>query len=217
MNVIIFKWRDEKMESEMLKIFDEHGIEIGTAPRSEVHKAGHWHETFHCWFIERIAGIDYLYFQIRSSAKKDYPNLLDITAAGHILADENFMDGLREVKEELGIDLTSEKIIELGIIKDSLINPEFIDKELCHVYLYDKHVPFDNYTLQKEEVSGIVRARIDSFEKLWFEEMRELNVDGFQIDDNGAKKPLSLTVVKNDFVPHEDSYIKKVIKGVRNL
>jgi isopentenyldiphosphate isomerase len=206
-----------KMESEMLKIFDEQGIEIGKATRSEVHKAGHWHETFHCWFTERIAGIDYLYFQIRSSVKKDYPNLLDITAAGHILADENYMDGLREVKEELGIDLTREKIIELGIIKDSLISSEFIDKELCHVYLYDKHVPFDNYTLQKEEVSGIVRARIDDFEKLWFKEMRELNVDGFQIDDNCAKKPLTMTVVKNDFVPHEDIYIKKVIKAVRNL
>jgi 8-oxo-dGTP pyrophosphatase MutT (NUDIX family) len=64
--------------------------------------------------------------------------LLDI----NILAHETPLDGLREVKEELGIDLTVEDLQSLGTIKDSLVSPEFIDRELCHVFLYKEHQPF---------------------------------------------------------------------------
>ena len=203
------------MESEVLKIFDEQGMEIGTAPRSEVHKSGHWHETFHCWFIERAAGKDYIHFQIRSAAKKDYPNLLDITAAGHILAYEDSLDGLREVEEELGIHVSIEELISLGIIKDSLISSNFIDNELCHVYLYRKHVPYEKYCLQKEEVSGIVKLEVDDFEKLWFEKDVALKIEGFQINGDGIMELATTSVNKTNFVPHEDAYIKSVIAAIR--
>lgn len=205
------------MESELLKIFDEQGNVIGTAPRSEVHKAGHWHETFHCWFSERVYGKDYLYFQIRSAGKKDYPALLDITAAGHILADETSEDGLREVKEELGVELGFKDLISLGVIKDSLTSTAFIDNERCHVYIYDKNVPFEKYNLQAEEVSGIVKAEISEFEKLWFGSATNLDVSGFQIDKNGRRAPLILKVNKTHFVPHEDEYIAKVIAGIKRI
>ncbi len=203
------------MESEMLKIFDPQGTCLGTATRHEVHKSGHWHETFHCWFTERINGKDFLYFQIRSSVKKDYPDLLDITAAGHLLADEKPVDGLREVKEELGIELAFEDIHTLGTIHDTLVSPGFIDREICHVFLYMKHQPFENFRLQKEEVSGIMIANLSDFEDLWFAN-REITVKGFQASGNGEKKLREMQVTKKDFVPHEDDYIQRIIHGIRN-
>lgn len=204
------------MESELLKIFDEQGNEVGTATRSEVHKSGYWHETFHCWFIEKVKDDEFIYFQIRSDAKKDYPNLLDITAAGHILADEDSKDGLREVKEELGIDVSIDELFSIGIVKDSLISPTFIDKELSHVFLYTKNVPFEKYSLQQEEVSGIVKAKMIDFEKLWFEEA-DIIVEGFRIDRDGKKESATMKVNKTDFVTHDDRYIKTIIKSVRKL
>lgn len=204
------------MESELLKIFDEQGSECGAASRSEVHKAGHWHETFHCWFIERTEGEEFIYFQIRSDAKKDYPKLLDITAAGHILASENSLDGLREVKEELGIDISIDELVSLGIVKDSLISPTFIDKELCHVFLYTKHVPFEMFSLQQEEVSGIVKVKVADFEKLWFENgTADIIVEGFRINQGGKKDSARMKVNKTDFVPHEDTYIRTIIESIR--
>ncbi|MEW8972068.1 NUDIX domain-containing protein [Mesobacillus jeotgali] len=205
------------MENEKLKIFDEQGAEIGTAPRSEVHKAGHWHETFHCWFTERTGKEILLYFQVRSAVKKDYPGLLDITAAGHILANESAPDGLREVKEELGIDLSLEDLHSLGMIKDSLTSPGFIDNELCHVFLYDQHQPFDNFMLQREEVSGIMLAKLAEFEKLWFGKVQEITVEGFLVSGNNEKKSQSMLVTRSDFVPHEDAYIESVIKAIKYL
>lgn len=205
------------MENEMLKIFNESGKEIGTASRAEVHKKGHWHETFHCWFTERIGGEDFIFLQIRSADKKDYPNLLDITAAGHILANENSLDGLRELKEELGVELSMEELFSVGIIKDSLKSPNFNDNELCHVYLYNQHVPNEMYKLQKEEVSGIVSVRMDEFEKLWLNKINEIDATGFEVQANGEKEFVTMKVNKSKFVPHEDSYIKRVIAAIREM
>lgn len=205
------------MESEMLKIFDESGMEIGKASRAEVHKMGHWHETFHCWFTEKIDGEDFIFLQIRSADKKDYPNLLDITAAGHILANEHFLDGLREIKEELGVELSIEDLFSVGVIKDSLKSLNFNDNELCHVYLYNEHVPYEKYKLQKEEVSGIVSIRLNDFEKLWFNKINEIDASGFRVMENGQKEFITLEVKKENFVPHENSYINNVMKAIKEM
>ncbi|MGB2992011.1 MAG: NUDIX hydrolase, partial [Paenisporosarcina sp.] len=88
---------------EVLSIFDENHQKIGEQSRDVIHTEGHWHETFHCWIVQMKLDVPYLYFQQRSKVKKDFPNLYDITAAGHLLAHEMVHDGLREVEEELGL------------------------------------------------------------------------------------------------------------------
>lgn len=200
------------MESELLEIFDEHSNPIGEAPREVVHKVGHWHETFHCWFIGRENGIDYIYFQIRSKTKKDFPNLLDITAAGHLLADETVNDGIREIKEELGIDVSFNELTSLGIVKDRIIANGFIDKEFGHVFLFQSRGSIDDYTLQKEEVSGIVKTEFNSFHEFCLGKRTEIKVDGFEMNEAWKKILVHRTVGKKEFVPHEESYLESVVK-----
>ncbi|MEI4770238.1 NUDIX hydrolase [Psychrobacillus sp. FJAT-51614] len=205
------------MENEMLRIFDENRLEIGTATREEVHRLGLWHETFHCWFISRKEGKEYIYLQIRSDHKKDYPSLLDITAAGHLLATEKVVDGIREVQEELGIEVTFDEFVSLGVIDYSITTGELIDKELANVFMYNNNINFEDFNLQVEEVSGIVRADFKQFAALWTNEVSSIEIEGYQLNDFGERIPLIKIVEKDAFVPHENSYYKAVISGIQAI
>ncbi|SDO10475.1 Isopentenyldiphosphate isomerase [Psychrobacillus sp. OK028] len=200
------------MEQELLKVFDEQHKQIGVETREEIHKLGLWHETFQCWFIGKNKGKEYVYLQLRSDLKKDYPGLLDITAAGHLLESETVIDGIREVKEELGIDVLYEELYSLGVMKYSVTTGDFVDNELAHVFLYDCALEWEQFTLQAEEVSGIVRVEISQFVSLWQGELEEIEVIGFKVEADGTRSPIHQKVEKASFVPHEQSYYEEICK-----
>ncbi len=58
------------MKIEKLKIFDHNRNQIGVATRDEVHRAGYWHEAFHCWLVGKEGEKDYIYLQLRSEERK---------------------------------------------------------------------------------------------------------------------------------------------------
>lgn len=203
------------MENEVMNIFDEQKNHIGTANRKDVHKKGLWHETFHCWFINKDKETTYIYFQLRSKAKKDFPSLLDITAAGHLLANESVDDGIREIKEELGIDVSFNELISLGVIKDCIVTGGFVDREFGHVFLYRTHDKEFEFQLQKDEVSGIVKAKFDDFYHFCLGEKVEIQVDGFMMDETGDHVLISKYMTKKDFVPHQESYLEQVARRIK--
>ncbi|NHM30041.1 NUDIX hydrolase [Neobacillus terrae] len=199
---------------EMLKIFNDVRKEIGVASRDEVHRLGYWHETFHCWIVS--PGAEYIYLQLRSKTKKDYPNLLDITAAGHLLADETAEDGVREIKEELGIDVPFEKLIPLGIIGYSMIQGDLIDKEFANVFLYEAEIDWDDFVLQEEEVAGIVRVKFEDFCDFWMGEAEWIRIEGFKTV-SGNRFAVDRVVSKDCFVPHDQNYFEKIIASIQLL
>ncbi|MFP7296907.1 NUDIX hydrolase [Neobacillus niacini] len=203
------------MDNEQLTIFDENRSQIGIASRKDVHKFGYWHEAFHCWFISEEQGSVYLYLQLRSSTKKDYPNLLDITAAGHLLANERVQDGVREVKEEIGIDISFQELIPLGIIDYCVKRVDFIDKEIANVFLYKCKNSLDDFTLQEEEVAGIVKVEFNHFAELWLGKRETIRIKGFEIMQDGTKILIDEHVGRNKFVPHQIEYYKTVIEKIK--
>ncbi|RIW33321.1 NUDIX hydrolase [Bacillus salacetis] len=205
------------MEKETLNIFDNEGNHIGTAPRDEVHLKGYWHETFHCWFIKQEKETCSLYFQLRSTDKKDYPNLLDITAAGHILSYESFEDGIREVREETGIEVCYDQLIPVGIVPYEVIKKDFIDRELAHLFLYEFTGTLDDFSLQAEEVSGIFKAELRQFEALRANEVEAIELEGFILNEGEKKESHNLQAVKSDFVPHEEAYYQKVLQHIQEI
>ena len=199
---------------ELLKIFDENQSPKGTATREDVHLQGLWHETFSCWFVGSEKGNWLIYFQLRSNQKENYPGLLDITAAGHLLADETVKDGVREVKEELGIDLYFEELEPLGVIPTTISSEKQIDREFIHTYLYRYEASLEEFCLQEEEVSGIVKGSFSDFEALFLDNRPAMGVEGILYKE-GNRISFSRMVEKKDFVPHEMSYYERVIGGIK--
>ena len=106
------------MSDEMVDIFDEGYRKRGIANRDLAYVYGMWLNSFHCWLFRRSNGGQIL-FQKRSSSKKLFPDCLDISAAGHLQTGEVALEGIREIEEELGIQVDSSKLIPLGLKHDT--------------------------------------------------------------------------------------------------
>lgn len=164
---------------------------------------------------EKIEGKNYLYLQFRSERKKDYPDLLDITAAGHLLANENVQDGVREIKEEIGIEVQFEKLISLGIMEYSVTTADLTDQEFAHVFLYKSNHGFDDFHLQEEEVAGVVLVEFTEFSELWFDKTSSTTITGFKFDHEGNRVMIEQRVGKEQFVPHQASFYQEVVERIK--
>ncbi|TWT02520.1 NUDIX domain-containing protein [Planomicrobium sp. CPCC 101079] len=205
------------MEAEKIAVCDEEGIFLKVASRQEVHGKGYWHETFHCWFVGRKQGKDIIHLQLRSKDKKDFPGLFDITAAGHILADETMEDGVREVEEELGIAVSFEELIPLGVIKDQIHENDFLDNERCHVFLYKAETNIAAmYKLQKEEVAGMMSADFSSFYDMCMGTSAEMEVEGIEWLPGGEKAAIQKSVSLKNLVPHGKHYLRDVALAIKS-
>lgn len=188
-------------ESEQLMVVDEAGHPLYTATRQDVHTQGLWHETFHCFVIDSIK--QQVVLQQRADQKKDFPGMLDITAAGHLLAGESVADGVRELEEEIGLVKSFEELYGLGVYQEELLLPGFIDRERIHLFLTDSVQPLSGYSLQTTEVRRLLAFSFTEFARLAEEETTVLTtVEGE-------------TIQRNQFVPHPPDYWKTVYAGIQ--
>jgi isopentenyldiphosphate isomerase len=184
---------------ELLKVFDENYTYLRDENRDKVHHEGLWHETFHCWLVDD----QFVYIQKRSVMKKDFPGLFDITAAGHILSTESVADGIREVEEELGIEVDLTKLHSKGVMRDIINLATFIDCEFSNVFLYDSTFAASDFSLQQEEVESVHVVERKELIDLFLNEV--LTVKCVNIF-NGTSAGISL----RDFVPHEKNYFEQI-------
>lgn len=189
---------------ERLKVFDENYTYLKDESRENVHRDGLWHETFHCWLLEEKV----IYIQKRSAVKKDFPGLYDITAAGHILSTETVTDGIREVEEELGIDVDLSKLHSKGVVQNSIELSNFIDREFSNVFLYESTFTASDFSLQLEEVESVHAVERQDLIQLFLSEIMTVTCRNI---DNGTSVAISLT----DFVPHERIYFEQVALSMR--
>jgi 8-oxo-dGTP pyrophosphatase MutT (NUDIX family) len=163
--------------------------------------------------VSREAGQVYIYLQLRSKEKKDYPNLLDISAAGHLLAHETVLDGVREIEEELGIPVSFDKLIPLGVVEYHLVVGDKIDKEFAHVYLYEGRSILEEAKLQADEVSGLFRMDFGDFRELWLGSKERVRIVGFEMM-GGKRVGVDRHVGRDMFVPHQLSYYERVVRAI---
>lgn len=194
---------------EYVNVFDEQHVFTRIASRDEVHAKGLWHETFHCWLYDET----HLYFQLRSAQKKDYANLFDITAAGHLEAHEAPIDGLREVEEELGITLRIDDVVKVGILRSEIVQPHMMDREFCHVFIAPFTQSYEAFSLQVDEVQGIAKASIDNVQAFVAGTCETIQLEGFY-EKNGSRHSLKQAATREHFVSFRGRYFDTLLTAI---
>jgi isopentenyldiphosphate isomerase len=205
------------MRQEYFDIYNENMEHVGTELRSVVHKKGYWHKSFQCWFVCKEGSEEYILFQKRHADKDTYPNLLDITAAGHLSAGETVEDASRELQEELGIAVDFKELQPLGIFKEEKVEINFIDREFGNIFLYCCEMPVEDFTLQADEVVGMFKAKLKETIMLFHKKQDSIIIEGYEINVLGSKKKVNLKVSLKDFVPHDLNYYNKVLEAADKL
>ena len=108
---------------------------------------------------EKLSAYEIL-LQKRSWNKDAYPGCYDISSAGHILAGDDFLPAAcREVREELGLEISPDELILAGTMQYRFVRQfhgkPFDNHEISAVYLCMKDVDTDKLVLQEEEVESV--------------------------------------------------------------
>lgn len=154
------------MSKEYFDILDENGNKTGkTKLRSEVHRDGDWHKAVHIWIINNNGDV---LLQRRCATKDSNPNMLDISSAGHISAgDDSVTSAIRELKEELNLDVNPDELKFIKTIKrssrytETFINNEFDD---MYILITDKDISEMKY--QESEISEIFFVSYKKFKEM---------------------------------------------------
>jgi isopentenyldiphosphate isomerase len=143
-------------DDELLDVVDDLGRHLGVADRRTVHAEGLWHRVTHILLVADRGGVPTAVLQQRAHHKATFPGLFDLSATGHLAAGESPVDGRRELREELGIDIRPAAMVPLGVrrIVDEI--PGGVNRELAHVYLAADDRPLVDFAPDPDEVAAVV-------------------------------------------------------------
>jgi len=190
--------------------------------RDEAHRTGAWHGAFHCLIISSRDGRGQALFQKRSAQKKIAPDKFDVSVGGHYAAGEDAkIAGPREIREELGIDVRFTDLLPLGRrVFVYCFDPGVREYEFQDVFMLVLDIRPDAFTLQKEEVDGVLEMDLAEGIGLFSGNRAIAECILYRSGAPGER----VRVSADDFVPCIDNYYLKLLllaqrymKGERQL
>lgn len=154
------------MKKEYFDILDENGNKNGEIKlRNEVHRDGDWHKAVHIWIINDKGDI---LLQRRCATKDSNPNMLDVSCAGHLTAGDDSISGaIRELKEELNIEVKPSELQFINTIKRSAkYTSTFINNEFDDLYILRTKKGIEDMKYQEEEISEIFFVPYKDFKNM---------------------------------------------------
>lgn len=178
------------MADELIDIYDENNEPTGEKQmKSEAHRLGLWHRVAHVWIYNQKGEI---LLQLRAKDKLLYPNMWDISAAGHISAGEDaIVSAVRETQEEIGLEISLNDLKFFKIKKHSAIYQNIKNNEFFYIYF-----------LQYDDSINILKKQEEEVADLKFLSLIEV--------EEGLKNS------PDDFAPHGD-YWPEIISQVKKL
>lgn len=179
-----------------------------------------WIGTFNLWIVQSKPEPAIIYQQ-RSPKSSWAPNKLDVSAGGHYAAGEQILDGMREVKEELGKSYAAKDLISLG--RKINVSPDVHGherKNIVDIFMVLDNSPMADFNLQEQEVYAICACPISELLKIHINKDYSFVVNGL----NAKKQTVDVKVNQDSFPYNWDNYHYKIvlladrfIKGQKNL
>jgi isopentenyl-diphosphate delta-isomerase len=162
---------EHSTRKEIVAIFNDDGEKIGETTVSECHVKGFWHKISALMLFNSNGE---LLIQKRSSLVPS-PNLLDFSAAGHIVLGKTPLETIKkEAFEELGIELNEKKIELLGEVKCCYFDD--LGKVKHHYFVFK--TIFNGSFKPNFEVAWVKFFSIKEIERMLNENLKQFT-DGF--------------------------------------
>lgn len=146
---------------ELIDIYDELGQKCGkTEEKDEAHRKALIHKGVCVWIINSNNEI---LLQTRNSHVY-FPNMMDISFSGHVKAGETSLEAaIREGKEELGIDLETDKLQYLFSCREYGEIDGYFENEIDDVFLYRTDIPIEEFSFCDNEVKEVSYVSLEKF------------------------------------------------------
>ncbi len=133
--------------------------------------------------------------QKRAKDKDTYPDLWDISVAGHMETGETpEKAAIREINEEIGLTIKKEDLEYIGtLLSEKQPKSNLFDNEFNHIYLSEFKTSIKTLKIQEEEVSDIKLLPIQYL-----------------------KKDLQDDFRKEKYVPHSIKYYNFILTAIIN-
>ena len=143
---------------------DENNLTGKTEDREKIHQNCLWHREVGIWIMNEKGE---LLIQKRSANKKQAPNKWCITA-GHVDAGQEPSNvAIREVFEEIGLQLKEKEIEFLFVIKKSKkLSETQYNNNFQYIYFAKTNRKISEYIIQEEELSELKYISIEELEKV---------------------------------------------------
>ncbi len=179
---------------EVFDLYDENNQPLNQAKeRKKVHQDGDWHRTSQVWVINEKGEV---LCNLRSWSKDLFPDYWDLTIGGHVITGDSYEStAVREMEEELGVDIKESELIFLSDEKVEgvdIIN-NLIDREHVRLFLYHTRKNINEFKVQKDEIEKIVFISIENLYRI----IRHQNSSDFKIVPIKHHLPKILKIIED--------------------
>jgi len=142
------------MPKKLLNIVDENDNIIGAEERKVIHEKGLLHREVHIWFVTPN---NQIIFQHRAKNKDTFPDLLDISVAGHVEIGDSYIEtAIKEVEEETGVKIKQSDLIFIDKIRRDSEDKitKMNNNTFREVYMFTYKGDISDLKIEKDEGMG---------------------------------------------------------------
>lgn len=197
---------------EFIDIYNENHKYLGICDKGLAHKLGLWHEVFNGIIVNKENKS--IIFQIKNAKHNQVHDTdkIDISVGGHYQAGEKIEDGIREIKEESGIEIDFKDLVYLGERQVStIVKEDYIVREFQKIFIVPYSGSIINLKCQDDEVNGFIEFKIDNCIDLFLK--KKTCIIG--VDNNQKNIEITLENFVEAYLNGDELYLRLAIASKR--